>query len=261
MNAIQQITAISILNDREGSARFNDEQYMFAINSAIGMIINDRTDNIKKPKRYSFESVQRVRDELYTLVPPTLSITPVGNSLPYPADYSYFLKLQCTIDGVTLYSRPTSYNESGPLLENPFKKPSNTKTYFDQDLMGFTIFRGATGSFTAGLLDYLKIPDKVSIGQESNQINAGATVLVPGLVYIVYEDAVHAGATYVTGATFTASLASLTSGTVILNSLITNCNLPVKLHDEINRLASGILNGVVSDFEKKQDLKNDNADA
>jgi hypothetical protein len=229
MNAIQQLTAISILNDRESSARFLDEQYMYAINSAIGMTIDDRIDNIKKPKRYSFESVQRVRDELYTLVPPTLSITPTGNTLAYPSDYNHFLKLQCTIDGVTLYSRPTNYNESGPLLENPWKKPSNTKTYFDQNESGFTILRGATGSFTTGLLDYIKIPDTVSIGQESDKITAGALVLTAGVSYIVYEDAVHVGATYVTGTVFTASATSLTSGIVIPNSVIVNCNLPVKL--------------------------------
>jgi hypothetical protein len=261
MNAIQQLTAISILNDREGSARFLDEQYMYAINAAIGMIIDDRTDNIKKPKRYSFESVQRVRDELYTLVPPTVSIAPVGNILAYPADYNHFLKLQCTIDGVTKYSRPTNYNESGPLLENPWKKPSNTKTYFEQNVSGFNILRGATGTFTAGLLDYIKIPDTVSIGNDSNKINPGASVLVPGQVYVAYEDAVHAGATYVVGTVFTASVVSLTSGIVILNSVVVNCNLPVKLHEEVNRLASAIMNGTIEDLSKKQDLMNDNQQA
>lgn len=258
MNAIQQFIAISILNDRESSARFIDEQYMYAINAAIGMIIDDRTDNIKKPKRYSFESVQRVRDELYTLVPPSLTIVPVGNTLAYPADYNHFLKLQCTIDGATNYARPMTYNESGPLLENPWKKPSNTKTYFDQNVLGFNILRGASGTFSAGILDYIKIPDTVSIGSASNKINPGASVLIPGQTYVAYEDSEHAGAIYNAGTVFTASLGSLTSGIVILYSLVVNCNLPTKLHEEVNRLASAIMNGAIEDFQKKQDLMNDN---
>lgn len=261
MNGIQMIEQIAFLNDRESSPRFEDDAYMKAINEAIIMILEDRLDNIKKPKRYSFEQVQRVRDELYTLVPPTTSIVPVGNTVSYPADYNYFLKLQCTIDGVTNYSRPTSYNESGPLLDNPFKKPSNTKTYFDQNKDGFFIYRGATGSFTAALLDYIKNPDTVSIGNESNKIGSGPAVLTIGVTYIVYEQAVHAGTTYVEGQTFTASSTVLSSGVVIPNSVLVNCNLPLKIHQEVCRLAAAIMNGTIEDLMKKQDLKADNQDA
>lgn len=260
MNAIQILSQVAFLNDRESSPRFDDESYMKAINQAILALVEDRLDNIKKPKRYSFEQVQRVRDELYTLVPPTLSIVPVGNTLAYPSNYNYFLKLQCTIDGVTTYARPTSYNESGPLLENPFKRPSNTKTYFDQNKDGFFIYRGATGSFTAGLLDYVKNPDTVSIGKASDQIGPGAVVLTIGQDYVVYEDAVHNGVSYAEGSIFTAATTVLTSGVVILNSLIVNCNLPVKMHQEVCRLAAAIMSGAVEDFSKKQDLKADNQD-
>jgi len=261
MNVVQMIEGIAFLNDRESSSRFLDEAYMKAINSAITRILEDRLDNIKMPKRYSFESVQRVRDELYTLVVPTLSITPIGNTLAYPANYNYFLKLDCTIDGVTSYARPTSFNELGPLLENPWKAPSNTKPYYEQNLMGFVVYRGATGSFTAGLLDYIKNPDVVSVGNESDKISAGASALTIGVVYMAYEDSVHNGVTYVSGSTFTAVSAVLTSGMVIPNSVIVNCNLPEKIHQEVMRTASQIMQGSIEDFAKKQDLKTDNAEA
>lgn len=255
------LNQVAFLNDRESSARFLDDQYMKAINSAINMILEDRLDNIKKPKKYSFEAVQRVRDELYTLVPATLTITPSGNTLAYPSDYNYFLKLQTTIDGATTWVRPTSYGESGPLGDNPWKKPSNTKPYFDQNVFGFVILRGSAGSFTAGLLDYVKNPDIVSVGKETDKINAGALVLTIGQVYIVYEEAVHNGVTYAEGQTFTAVSTALTSGIVILNSLVVNCNLPVKIHEEVVRLSSAIMNGTISDIQKKQDLLNDNNNA
>lgn len=261
MNIIQMIDQVAFLNDREKSARFLDDSYMKAINESIIMILEDRLEPIKKMKRYSFELVQRVRDELYSLIPPTLSIVPAGNTLAYPADYNYFLKLECVIDGATTLCRPTSYGESGTLPENPFKRPANNKTYFDQYNAGFLIYRAATGSFTSGKLDYVKNPDTVSIGTDANKIAAGGAVLIIGSTYIVYEEAVHAGTTYSEGATFVASATSLTSGIVILYSLVTNCNLPVKIHQEICRLASAIMNGTVEDYNKKQDLKADSADS
>lgn len=261
MNAIQMIEQVAFLSDRVGSARFNDDQYIKAINSAIIMILEDRLDNIKKVKRYSFEAVQRVRDELYTLVVPTVTITPTGNTLAYPADYNYFLKLECLISGVTSTARATSYNESGFLGKNPFKKPSATKPYFDQNKDGFVIYRGTTGTFTSAALDYIKNPDSVSIGNETDKISAGANVLVAASVYIVYEEAVHNGVTYLPGATFTAANTALTSGIVILNSVITSCNLPVKIHQEVARLASAVMNGTIDAYQKKQDLKADNQDS
>jgi len=257
MNILQMFNLVAFFNDREQSARFPDESYIKAINSAIIKVVEDRLDNIKSPKKYSFESVQRVRDELYTLVPPTLTIVPVGDTIPYPADYNYFLKLECTIDGETHYSKPTSYGESGTLSENPFKAPSAVKTYFDQNVNGFYVYRGGT-SFTAGLLDYIKHPDAVSVGNESNQIVAGASVLTIGTTYIVYEDAVHNGVSYVMGDTFVAVSVILTSGIVILNSLMVSCDLPKKIHEEVCRVASAIMNGSVSDFEKTMALKIDN---
>lgn len=257
MNILQMFDLVAFYNDRESSARFTDESYIKAIISATTKIVEDRIDNIKKAKRYSFESVQRVRDELYTLVPPTVAIAPVGNVLPYPADYNYFLKLECTVDGETGYSRPTSYGESGTLQENPFKRPTGTKTYFDQNANGFYIYWGGT-AFTGALLDYIKHPIKVSVGKETDKINSGASVLTIGQSYIVYEDAVHNGVSYVMGDVFTAVSTVLTSGIVILNSLMVNCDLPEKIHDEVCRTASMIMNSAISDFEKTMVLKADN---
>ncbi len=246
------------LIDRDSSARFSDEKVIKAINTAIDRIVEDRLDNIKVKKNYSFESIQTVRDQLYTLVPPTLTIAPVANVLAYPADYNCFLKLMCTIDGNTIVARPTSYNQQGVAYDNPFSKPTDIKPYFDQNLSGFNIFRDInnTGSFTAGLLDYVKNPDLVSIGNEFNKIVTGGT-LTNAIDYIVYEQAVYAGTTYAEGDTITGTGAALTSGIVIPNSLIVNSNMPTKLQYEITTTAASIMQKSISQFNEGQMLEKD----
>lgn len=246
------------LIDRDGNARFSDEKTIKAINMAIDRIVEDRLDNIKNKKNYSFESVQTVRDQLYTLIPPTLSIVPTANVVAYPANYNYFLKLMCTIAGDTNVARPTSYNQSGLMYKDPFAYPTDEKPYFDQNLSGFTIYRDEqnTGSFTFALLDYIKNPDVVSIGNESNKIDSTGALTI-GVTYIVYEQAVHNGVTYVEGATFVAVNAVLISGIVIPNALIVNCNLPTKLQYEVVNIAASIMQKSISQFNEGATLERD----
>ena len=248
------------LNDRQRSARFTDSQYMKAINSAISLILEDRLFNIKTQKSYSFESVQRVRDELYTLIPPTVVSVPVNNIVATPADYNYYLRLVCTIDGVDQIARATSYNEYPLLNINPFEKPKTTRPYYDQNSLGFNVVFGDTGSFTKAALDYVKNPAIVSIGKETDKIGSGVTLTI-GVSYIVYEEAISDGVTYVEGDIFTATSATLDSGIVIATAVIVNCDFPVKLHEEVARTASQIMSGSISDYEKKQSLIQDNQQA
>lgn len=254
MNPIQQIVEISKLNDRVRSARFNDDQYMSAINQAIELILNDRIDNIKNPKRYSLQSIQRVREELYTLVK-NVTIVPVSNIVAFPADYRYYLYLECTIDGESNYARPTNYNEIGPLKQNPFRKPSGEKPYFNDVATGLFIHHTGT-IFSSASLDYLKIPNVVSIGYENNKVATGT--LTNGTSYYVYEEGVYAGTTYYEGQTVVGTGAALTSGIYIPVSVCTSCDLPEHLQKEINRMASAIMQGTIEDYMKKQQLEIDN---
>lgn len=254
MNPIQQIVEISKLNDRVRSARFNDDQYMSAINQAIELILNDRIDNIKNPKKYSLQSVQRVREELYTLVK-NAPIVPVNNVVTFPADYRYYLLLECTIDGETNYARPTNYNEIGPLKQNPWRKPSVVKPYFNDVATGIVVYHTGT-SFTTSSLDYLKIPNVVSIGYENNKVTSGN--LTNGTSYYVYEEGVYNAVTYYEGQTVVGTGAALTSGIYIPISVCTSCDMPEHLQKEINRMASAIMQGTIEDYMKKQQLELDN---
>lgn len=249
---------IDELNDRAKSSRFVDNKYYSAINQAIQLIVNDRIDNIKQKKKYSLESVQRVRDELYTLIVPGTVIIPIADVLLFPVNYYHYLYLECLIDGVTSFAKPTDYNSMGPLLDNSWKKPSPIKPYYIEVNNGLKVKYGI-GTFTSGMLDYLKIPNVVSIGNEGHKLTNTSPALALGTSYYVYDEAVHNGITYYDGQLFVATASSvLTSGTVILASNVINCDLPILIQNEVIRMASAIMNGTIEDYQKKTDLKNDN---
>ena len=68
MNIIQMMERIDFYNDRYKSARFADSNYMDAINASVNSLFKDKTDNKKQFRRYSFQSNELVRRELYTLI-------------------------------------------------------------------------------------------------------------------------------------------------------------------------------------------------
>lgn len=254
MNAIQMMEQIDLYNDRYKSARFADSNYMDAINASINSVFKDRTDNKKIFRRYSFQSSELTRRELYTLIK-TATVVPTGDNIVYPADFYYLGDLNVTINGTQTYARPTNFNELGPLQENPFRKPSPSKPYFIENATGLKVYYGS-GTFSTSSITYLKTPNTVSIGTEGQKINPGASVLSIGQVYMVYSPtAVHNGTTYYVGQTFTAVSAILTSGIVILNSNVTNCDLPTNMHDEICKMAAELMQGTIEDYNKSAFLQ------
>mgnify|MGYP003552418257 FL=1 len=256
MNAIQMMERTDVFLDRYKSARFADSNYMDAFNSVCISMFKDRTDNKNLFKKYSFQSNEQVRRELYTLIK-TATIVPTGDVVVYPIDFEYYGDMNVVIDGVTSYCRPTNFNEIGPLKLNPFRKPKATKPYYIENSTGLKVYYGS-GTFTSAIMTYLKTPNTVSIGTESNKINTGGAVLAINSVYIVYSPtAVHDGVTYYVGQTFTATATSLTSGIVILNSVVVNCDFPENVHDEICKRAAVLLKRSIEDFNASVILEKD----
>lgn len=254
MNAIEMMERIDLYNDRYKSARFADSNYMDAINASINSVFKDRTDNKKIFRKYSFQSSELTRRELYTLIK-TSTVVPTGDTVVYPNDFYYLGNLFVTIDGTSQTAKPTNFNELGVLLLNPFRKPSSDKPYYIENSTGLEVYYG-DGTFSSSSITYLKIPNTVSIGTEGNKITSGATALTNGQTYIVYSPtAVQSGTTYYVGQTFVASGTSLTSGTVILYSNVTNCDLPDNMHDEICKMASELMQGTIEDYNKSAFLQ------
>lgn len=252
-------TVIDGLIDRVNSPRYLDNEYYEAINLATVQIFEDRVDNIKIKKTYSFESVQRLRDELYTLIK-TATGAPTSDIIPFPTDYNYSIDVQFTVGTVTQSARALSYNEVGLLARNPFKAPAPDQTFYIEQANGI-LGKYAGGAFSSYNLTYLKNPIQVSIGKQSDKIDATQTpaAIVIGIQYIAYEQSISNSVIYYAGDVFIATSAVLTSGIVIPVSVTTNSDMPDKIHPEICRLAGAILSGDTENYNKKQSLLQDNA--
>ena len=249
--------AIDKLIDRVKSHSFPDNRYYEAINQAQKIIIDDRVEPLKVKKDYSVQSTERLRNELRSLVRPTVTATIISDTVSYPTDFYYLLLMQNTVNGVKAACKPLTYNEKGVLLRNPFKRPVSDETYYNENNSSWRISLPVGAAFTLCELDYIKKPAVVSIGNENNKIEDTGTLVI-GSSYTVYDEAEHNGNTYYEGSSFVAANPVLTSGTVILTSLITDSDMPEYLHEEITRLAAAIMEGTVENYNKKQVLLSDN---
>lgn len=257
MNAIQIRDRIDFYNDLTRNGRYYFSDYEKAFNDVVKIYMDTQIAGEKPP--YSSQFVQRIRDNLYTLIKTsspsitngTVVTTRYGTYTPshinYPTDYYYFWALNVLIDGYTDYCRPTSYNEVGPLLDNSFMKPTNKKTYYNEDATGLTVWRGVGGVFSSASLVYIKKAQPIVLGSESMLINAG-TSITNGASYIATQDSVQNSVTYLSGAQFTATGTTLTSGQVILASNTQTTDLPEKVQETLCKMASDVMLGVSGNY-------------
>lgn len=261
MNAIQIDNRIEFYLDSTRNGRFPRTEKSLAVNDAIRKFIDDIFGDIDNKNTYGFQSIQQVRDDLFTLIkvstitPTTLSpvTTDYGsfivNHVNDPSDYYEFVALRTLINGISTYVRPASNNNLGPLLEDSFKMPSNKQPYYLDDDTGYQIYRGSTGTLTSAEMTYIKTPAIYSMGADSQLIGPGNNLTI-GLDYIATEVSVNNLVTYQPGQLFNAGAISLDSGQVILASNTTTCDLPPKTHEIIAKMAVEILSGAISDFNR-----------
>lgn len=260
MNAIQVYYAIGIYANRTQESRFFFQEVNKAVNDAIKSKMDDIIDGPNPQGLSGIDRIQKFRDDLYTMIKEsTAAPTTTGtiNSViteshfNFPADYQTYVSMTATIDGNTTYLRETDYNRKGPLLECSFRKPNNNKPYFLEDSTGLKIYRGIGGTFSSATLTYIKQPTAFYMGNETDLIDAGVGVLTINTSYIAVDESVYNGVTYIPGAVFITNgvLTDLTSGQVIKSSILTTIELPEKCHDDIAKMAAGILLGVTKDFD------------
>lgn len=263
MNSIQSMLRTEFYSDVTRNARFPFADYNKAFNDVIRVFINDQFGS-EEGDLHGFQTTEQARSNLYTLIKVTQpTITTIGtintrygnytqNHVDLPTDFYEFISIKTLIDGYSSYSRPTNYNKIGPLLENVFLKPTNLKTYYNEDSTGIIIYRGIGGTFTSIDLEYIRDPALFSVGDESSVIFP-ATPLVVGSSYIAIEDSYTLGSIFrPAGGQFTASNTVLSSGSVILASLTTPIDLPENTHETVAKLVSQLLLGVTGDERKSQ---------
>jgi hypothetical protein len=264
MNSIQAMTRADFYMDNTRGARYFFADYDKAFNDAIENYIVKTLGTEKQRDPENFQWNQAIRDSLYTLLknasPSITNGTVITNRyysatpshINYPTDYRSFVSLNVLIDSYTDYSRPTTYNEIGPLLKDSFRHPTNKKTYYNEDATGHTIWRGVGGTFTSATLEYIKIPNTFTVGNESQLISPGGAVLVNGLSYIALEISVQNASTYQIGDQFTAIGTALTSGIVILASNTVAIDLPSPVHEEICKMAAEIMLLATANYQASQ---------
>lgn len=264
MNAIASMLRTEFYSDVSRNGRFFFSDYNKVFNDVMRVFIDQQFFDADGKALTGFQFSQEQRSNLYTLIKTiTPSITTIGtittrygtytqNHIDFPADFYEFISAEPVIDGYRDYSRPTSYNKKGPLMDNVFMKPTNKKTYYNEDALGLNIYRGVGGTFTQINLAYIKTPATFSVGSEANLIAAGAGVLTNGTSYIAVDDSVNNGVTYLGGTQFTATNVNLTSGTVILTANTTPLELPDNTHEILAKMAAAILLGVTNDPSKSQ---------
>lgn len=242
--------------DLTSSPRYSGDQYDTAINIVSNDILDDRYNNIKKKRPYSFESVQKVRDELWTLIiPVTFAMT---SDLLSAADivalgnHKYTIAFNLTVNGVVYNCQPTSYAELPILRKDPYKRPQITepdRLYYIESVNGTTFIHDSNYVPTSLVMDYMKVPTAVFHGQEWEAAQLHNFTI--GNILIAMEITIYNGVTYSPGQSMTivTGVLQITSGKVVINYV--SSDYPLGIHEEICRRAASLLAGNVQDYNRK----------
>ena len=257
MNVIQIYEMIRTMLDEHGSPRQDERSLYEAVNFAIEAIVNDRYDNLRIKKPYSFQAIQRVRDELFTLVNRTLNLTMSGDLLDYtvlnyPSNIRYLLDMSLKLsNGSEYFSTPIEYDTIGPTMRDPNKKPciecTEARVYHNESSTGITFYWGDFYTAVTARFNYLKHPSVASHGN----IRTTAYTWLINMSVIALDDTVYNGNTYYAGQAFTVIVATanqITSGRVVDGW--TDTDLPQTLHHEIVARAAAFLAGSVENYQK-----------
>lgn len=252
MNAVELYARLDFYVDRVKSVRYDDTDRATAINIAIEKIIDDRYDNFKQRRRYSFQSIQAIRDQLYTIVKTTPPTVAPNNIFPFPADYRHEVGFTVNVDGKLWSSKAVTYTELNELKDYSFANPVAEEPAHYEDENGVNIYFTGPGTVVNATMNYIRNPAVVFVSNVS--ISAGPTVLTIGQTYYVTTGPVtHNSVIYQATQTFVAVNTILIGpGTVVL---IVNSDLPAALHDEIASTGAQILLGIAEAYNKKQNMK------
>lgn len=235
------------LVNRTRSARYDEDlQIIPALNVAMDSIVNDRYDDLKRTNRqYSFETFERIKAELRTIVVRRMEIVPTQNKIiNLPSDFRYEAGLRAVINDKEVPCTSLTFNQESPTLDNSFDRPS---ALFPAHLQwgDFIEIRhgGGTNVLNKVYLDYIKYHTEVSLGPEQTDN------LVAGTEYYVSSDCTYNGIDYAENEFIKAvsGANTLTSGSV--RSMV-NCVLPRTLHEEVCKLAATQLSLHAGDITK-----------
>jgi hypothetical protein len=258
MNIIKMHLKVKARLDQVSTPRFKDSQIDNAINTVTSYIIRKKImGTIENGKRVSFQKVQVMRDELYTIIKEldtsgSLSINADNKTIEdLPSDYRYLVALEYQVNGVAKdFSVPITYDERTVLEKDPYMRPSKDfpyNFYHVESSSGLECFYGQVAN---DVLDYARImyiadPTTVYKGVSfSTSKSFGVSTQV-----IADSICVYSGTTYNPGEQFTMTAGTnLTSGTAYYDFV--NSDMPNSLQDEICDNAAKVLNMDIENFDK-----------
>tara|TARA_R110000824_G_scaffold24989_6_gene87455 strand:+ start:1641 stop:2288 length:648 start_codon:yes stop_codon:yes gene_type:complete len=173
---------LDLLTDKVESPRFTSPEKDRVLNMAQDRIIQDRYDNIKRDTGYSFQSLQRVRDEMRTLIKelPYIAVgVAIGGghyTFTLPSDYRNEILLQGNVDSKTVTSIPIDYDTFGVAEEDPFNNftPTNPR-HVESGATSVKVYTG-TGTLFFVALSYIRIPAVIDF-------NTGTNSELPGTLH------------------------------------------------------------------------------
>ena len=236
--------------DRTRSPRYTNEVISYAIQTAVDDFIKDRYDNIKDAEaRYAFETVQRVRDEIRTVVEITLLTPTVLKQADLPPDYMYDVGVKQLINNVWRNSTPKTLSERLGGERNMYFR--STSEYPSHEQIGSKLrCYTNTGSLTSIELYYISKYELPYI--YDGTIASGVNVLTDGYTYHVETDAIsYNGTDYQVTDTFTASGTLTFTGAGVVRRII-EVPLPEATHEELARRSAAILSGIVENFNRNE---------
>lgn len=125
-NVSDMHTALDFLIDKVKTPRFIPSQRDIVLNMAMDRIIQDRYDNIRTSTGYSYQSFQRIRDELRPIVKKESIVTIFDdNSFDLPDDYRHEVLLEVYVNLIKTTSVPIGHDELGIESEDPFTESTN----------------------------------------------------------------------------------------------------------------------------------------
>jgi hypothetical protein len=225
------------------------EDIIPALNTATRQYIQDLYDDVKKSNRpYSFESFQRIKSSLRTIVERRKPLVLVKNIATLPDDYWYDIGLLVKL--TNLIEQPSTsltFNEEKPAIINFLDRPSETDIRHMEYRNNIEIkYGGGLNGVQAAYLDYIRQPKYLTAVPF-----VSGSLLLAGQKYWIEEGTLNDGTTTFTEGSVFNAVASVVATSTDSVYAISDIEMPVNTLDEIAAIAARYLTGNSGDYERK----------
>lgn len=240
--------------NRSRSARFDERRMKINLSRATDMFVRDRYNNFKdlrKRGRY-FEAMQRIKDDLSTLVVQDDALSFTNNIIPLPDNYRHELGLEVLIGGLWKSADAITHSEKAVVYENYHTRPGPDRAVYYQIGRTLVVDNANNMPIQQVRLTYLRNPVRAFVNDNpTNLIVAGPTVLTSGVKYVVVNNSVtHATVTYNEEESFVAIGTALTGAGSV--AVMQDTDIPSHAHEELSEILVAVLSGNVENYLKNQ---------